>query len=258
MITFFTTDIGRLALRLGMALLCGTAIGIERKWRGRQAGLRTTLLVALGAAIFTDLSANAFGPLTDKSRIAAQIVSGIGFLGAGVILRQGQSIQGLNTAATLWAASAIGMAAGIVSYDVALLATVGVLLVQLVFRPVAGWVDQRTVRNAPRFRYWLTVVVDAPATGEVQDMILTTIAERAIERVSTRLSTREVGDVIMEFVLVSPAQEVSALEGLFPDLMQLAVIRNLTWRSEAETRQRGLLRRRSGGRRLTADTEGTR
>jgi hypothetical protein len=84
------------------------------------------------------------------------------------------------------------------------------------------------------------------------------VAEGAIERVLTQLSTHEAGNVIMEFVLVSPVQEVCALEGLFPDLMQLAVIRNLTWRSEAETGPRGLLRCRSGCLRLTADPEGTR
>ena len=114
------------------------------------------------------------------------------------------------------------------------------------------------MRNVPRFRYWLTAVVDAPAAGEVQDIILATIADRAIERISTHLYTREEGDVAMEFVLVSPAQEVSALEGLFPDLMRLSALRDLTWRSEMETTRQRLLRHRKGGQLLNVHTEGTR
>ena len=116
-------------LRLSVAAALGGAIGLERELRERGAGLRTHLVVCLGSALFTLVSAYAFvGPHVDPTRIAAQIVSGIGFLGAGAIIRQGLSVRGLTTAATLWLVAAIGMASGAGYYDAAIIATAGALL----------------------------------------------------------------------------------------------------------------------------------
>lgn len=98
-------------VRLLLAVVLGGLIGLEREAHGRPAGLRTHILVSLGAALFTIVSNSYSGPDTDPGRIAAQIVSGIGFLGAGTIIRQGSVIRGLTTAASLWATAAIGMAA---------------------------------------------------------------------------------------------------------------------------------------------------
>ncbi|HET8606509.1 MAG TPA: MgtC/SapB family protein [Gaiellaceae bacterium] len=125
-------------LRLAVAAALGGAIGVERELREREAGLRTHLLVALGAALFTIVSAFGFddvlgrsGPSVlvrlDPSRIAAQVVSGIGFLGAGAIIRQGLSVRGLTTAASLWIVAAIGMASGAGMYAPAAIGTVIVL-----------------------------------------------------------------------------------------------------------------------------------
>src|SRR5919198_6376997 len=106
-----------LVLRLALTVvLCG-AIGLEREARAQVAGLRTHILVGLGAALFTLVSAYAFdasepGTRIDPTRIAAQIVTGIGFLGAGTIIRQGLTVRGLTTAASLWIVAAVGMAAG--------------------------------------------------------------------------------------------------------------------------------------------------
>jgi putative Mg2+ transporter-C (MgtC) family protein len=120
-------------LRLAVAALLGAAIGLEREMREREAGLRTHLLVSLGSALFTIISAYGFhGFLTsggalvraDPTRIAAQIVTGIGFLGAGAIIRHGVSVRGLTTAATLWVAAGIGMATGAGFYSGALIGTV--------------------------------------------------------------------------------------------------------------------------------------
>src|SRR6476661_8846487 len=116
-------------LRLSVAAALGGAIGLERELRERGAGLRTHLVVCVGSALFTLVSAYAFvGPHVDPTRIAAQIVSGIGFLGAGAIIRQGLSVRGLTTAATLWLVAAIGMASGAGYYDAAIISTVGALL----------------------------------------------------------------------------------------------------------------------------------
>ena len=125
-------------LRLSVAAALGGAIGLERELRERGAGLRTHLVVCLGSALFTLVSAYAFvGPHVDPTRIAAQIVSGIGFLGAGAIIRQGLSVRGLTTAATLWLVAAIGMAAGAGYYDAAIIATGGALLTLGPLRTVA-------------------------------------------------------------------------------------------------------------------------
>lgn len=124
-------------LRLSLAALLGGVIGIEREMREHEAGLRTHLIVAVGSCLFTLVSAYGFrdflveGDLTvraDPTRIAAQIVTGIGFLGAGTILRQGMSVRGLTTAATLWAVAAIGLTAGAGYYSAALVTTAIVLV----------------------------------------------------------------------------------------------------------------------------------
>ena len=109
------------AIRLGLALLLGAIVGAERQWRQRMAGLRTNALVAAGAAMFVMLSALAVPP-DNTFRIAGRVVSGIGFLGAGVILRNGLSITGLNTATTLWCSAAIGTLA---AYRMYVPATIG-------------------------------------------------------------------------------------------------------------------------------------
>jgi putative Mg2+ transporter-C (MgtC) family protein len=134
-------DIGWLDVlaRLALAGALGGAIGLERELRDREAGFRTHLLVAVGAALFTLAGAYGFqefnygratGFTLDPSRIAAQVVTGIGFLGAGAIIRQGFSVKGLTTAATLWIAAAVGLAAGAGFYSGAVIAT-GVVLFAL-------------------------------------------------------------------------------------------------------------------------------
>lgn len=130
-------------LRLGAGVGLGALIGVERQYRARMAGLRTNALVATGAALFVLLSANGFeGGTADPTRVAAQIVSGIGFLGAGVIIRDGVNVRGLNTAATLWCAAAVGALAGAGMYSVAAAGTVAVVLVNVALRAAGHAVDR--------------------------------------------------------------------------------------------------------------------
>jgi putative Mg2+ transporter-C (MgtC) family protein len=141
-----------IVLRVGLAAGLGGAIGFERELREREAGLRTHMLVSVGAALFTLVSAYAWtdwqfstpnGLVFDPTRIAAQIVSGIGFLGAGAIIRQGLSVRGLTTAATLWVVAAIGMASGAGYYAAAIFTTVLVLVSLWPLRIVAHRVSER-------------------------------------------------------------------------------------------------------------------
>lgn len=118
-----------LTIRLSMALTLGGAIGIEREYRAKEAGFRTHFLVALGSALFCIVSQYGFGfDLKDSSRVAAQVVSGIGFLGAGTIIFQKNVVRGLTTAAGLWVTAAIGLACGTGMYVAALATTLMVLL----------------------------------------------------------------------------------------------------------------------------------
>ena len=132
------------ATRLLTAALLGALLGFEREVRQKSAGLRTNILIAVGSALFTlmsfDLAAGASG---DPSRVAAQIVSGIGFLGAGAIMRTGSGVQGLTTAATVWVNAAVGVAAGGGEYRLALIGTAITLVALLVLTPVEAWIERR-------------------------------------------------------------------------------------------------------------------
>lgn len=123
------TTYSEIAIRLLLALVLGGAIGVEREYRAKEAGFRTHFLVALGSALFCLVSQFGFGiDLKDSSRVAAQVVSGIGFLGAGTIIFQKNVVRGLTTAAGLWVTAAIGLACGTGMYVAAAITTVMVLL----------------------------------------------------------------------------------------------------------------------------------
>lgn len=131
-----------IAIRIAAGVTLGALIGFERQWRARTAGVRTNALVALGSTLFVIMGAYSFhGAGADPTRVAAQIVSGIGFLGAGVIMKQGKSISGLNTAATLWASAAIGALAGGGLVWVAAAGTLVVIAANVLLRPVGRRLD---------------------------------------------------------------------------------------------------------------------
>lgn len=132
-------------LRVATGVGLGTLIGVERQYRSRRAGLRTNALVAVGSTLFVLLSAHGFGSVggtPDPTRVAAQIVSGIGFLGGGVILRDGFSVRGLNTAATLWCTAAVGALAGAGLYSTAAVGTAAVVAVNIFLRVLGRQIDR--------------------------------------------------------------------------------------------------------------------
>ncbi|GAB3132373.1 MgtC/SapB family protein [Tsukamurella serpentis] len=137
-------------LPIAAGIAFGTLIGLERQYRARMAGLRTNALVCVGSALFVVLSARGFAG-GDPTRVAAQIVSGIGFLGGGVILRDGLSVRGLNTAATLWCSAAVGALCGSGMYLPAAIGTVAVIGVNTALRSVGRIVDRApdTGKEAP-------------------------------------------------------------------------------------------------------------
>ncbi len=151
-------------IRLAAGIGCGAAIGLERQYRARMAGLRTNTLVSAGATLFVLLSAHGFhGGDADPTRVAAQIVSGIGFLGAGVIMREGFTVRGLNTAATLWCSAAVGSLAGAGMYSTALAGTVAIVVVNTALRWVGRSVDRRpeSGREQTTFYHFAAITNDA-------------------------------------------------------------------------------------------------
>jgi putative Mg2+ transporter-C (MgtC) family protein len=132
-----------LAWRLLLAAGLGAAVGLEREYRQKPAGLRTNILIALGSALFTILSAAMGHESGTADRIAAQIVTGIGFLGGGAILRSGNTVHGMTTAATIWVNAAIGVAAGMGQYALATVTTVITLVVLGVLPPIEAYFERR-------------------------------------------------------------------------------------------------------------------
>ena len=132
-------------LRLLLAASVGGLLGAEREMRRKSAGFRTNILIAIGSTLFTvmsiDLAASVGG---DRTRIAAQIVTGIGFLGAGAIMRTGSGVRGLTTAAMIWVNAAIGVAVGGGEYHVAIITTGVTLFVLILLNPVERWIDRRS------------------------------------------------------------------------------------------------------------------
>jgi putative Mg2+ transporter-C (MgtC) family protein len=158
---------------MSVAMACGAVIGVERQVRRRKAGLRTNALVALGAAAFVVFSMTHEAD-TSPSRVAAQVVSGIGFLGAGIIFRDGMNVMGLTTAATLWCAGAVGVMAGGGYWPEALVTTALVVFVNLGLRPLAQWMKRRIGTDDIR-RYGVTVEGPAAREAEIRGLMLRTL-----------------------------------------------------------------------------------
>jgi putative Mg2+ transporter-C (MgtC) family protein len=160
-----------LALRLTVGLVLGAVIGFERELQRQPAGFRTHSLVSLGAALFTVVSAYGFsGDLVDPTRIAAQIVSGIGFIGAGTILQHRGHIRGLTTAASLWSVAAIGTAAGAGLYIVAIVGTLLILIVLSILDRIEEFARRRLQLN-PQAAHESTPAGSEPEEGRSEDLL---------------------------------------------------------------------------------------
>ena len=160
-----------LGLRLTVGLVLGAIIGFERELQRQPAGFRTHSLVSLGAALFTVVSAYGFsGDLVDPTRIAAQIVSGIGFIGAGTILQHRGHIRGLTTAASLWSVAAIGTAAGAGLYIVAIVGTLLILIVLSILDRIEEFARRRLQLNPPA-AHESTPAGSEPEEGRSEDLL---------------------------------------------------------------------------------------
>ena len=162
---------------LAIALSLGAVIGLERQWRQRMAGLRTNALVSAGAALFAALSQEIQAD-GDHQRIAAQVVSGVGFLGAGVIMRDGLNVRGLNTAATLWCSAAVGSLAGFGSPIKAAIGAVAILSTNIFLRPVAKKINSSPTDalTEQEYHYQIRVVCNEPQETHIRAFVLQAVS----------------------------------------------------------------------------------
>src|SRR6201986_539930 len=169
--TFQLYDFFDTLVSLGSAFVLGALIGAEREYRQRTAGLRTNVLVAVGAAAFVDLAMHLTGN-DGAVRVIAYVVSGIGFLGAGVIMKQGLDVRGLNNAATLWASAAVGSCAGAYLIAQAGALTVFVLAGNTLLRPLVNAIDRIPLsERSSEATYELSVTTDARRAPEVREFM---------------------------------------------------------------------------------------
>ena len=229
-------------LRLGTGVALGALIGIERQYRARMAGLRTNALVAAGSTLFVLLSAHGFtGDTADPTRVAAQIVSGIGFLGGGVILREGLTVRGLNTAATLWCSAAVGALAGAGLYLVAVAGMAVVVAVHLVLRPLGRVVDRRpeTGDEMPSTYTFLAVAKD-DAEAHVRTLLVQALSRTdfALQSVESTNSDQS-GLVEVRAALSAEQRDDKQMESAVSRLSLEPSVTSVRWRVHTPSEHRG-------------------
>lgn len=224
-----------MTINLSAALLLGGLIGFERQWRQRLAGLRTNTLVCLGAAIFV-VFAGLFEDELSPTRVAAQVVSGIGFLGAGVIFKEGLNVRGLNTAATLWCSAAIGVLAGAGAIWHAAVATAMIIFVNLLLRPLIFRINAQPLASSELSDgFKVEVVCKSPQEAHIRALLLQGLASeslhlRQLESINIEDSDRV---EITAVVASDEKKQTAAIEQIVGRLSLEPSVTGAGWRSEA-------------------------
>jgi len=221
-----------LLLRVGLATLLGVAIGLERQWRSRMAGLQTMALVSMGSALFTILGAYSFGGQQDPTRIAAQVVTGIGFLGAGVIMKQGSSVTGLNTAATLWATAAVGALAGAWMWREAVIGAGIIIAGNTFLHPLAGRINRMTHagREAVPANYLFEVECASDAEPSVRGLVVAALTQADFQLKSVRsLATMNPNEIALRAELTAHARDDAVMEDVVRALAADPAVRSASW-----------------------------
>ena len=217
------------ALNLAAAVGLGAVIGSERQLRQRMAGLRTNALVSLGAASFVTFAATFDGDVA-PTRVAAQIVSGIGFLGAGIIFRDGFTVSGLNTAATLWCSAAVGMLAGHGQLALAGMVTGFVVLVNFGLRPVVKLLKRIAASRGGAQGFEITAVCRAEAEVQVRSLMVQAFATSGMH--VTELASNEMdsaGRIAVHAVIAGGAGGQGAIEQVVGRLSLDPAILSVRW-----------------------------
>src|ERR1700712_5140714 len=231
--TFQIADFADTLVSLFTAFVLGTLIGAERQYRQRTAGLRTNVLVAVGAAAFIDLAMQLSGA-DGAVRVIAYVVSGIGFLGAGVIMKEGTNVRGLNTAATLWASAAVGSCAGADMLAQAAALTAFVLAGNTLLRPLVNAINRAPIdEQASEATYFVKLLVDADAAAALRAQVVERL--EAAQYPVAEIVAFPRGD-LQEIVatLVSTAVQAKELDLVAADLQRQSGVRHATWESSTK------------------------
>lgn len=223
--------------RVVVALLLGVAIGLEREWRQRMAGIHTTAMVAIGAAIFTMIAPLLEAKGTDPTRIAAQVVSGIGFLAGGVILRQGANVRGLTTAATLWATAAVGVLVGFGFLTQAVAAAFLIIVANVVLYPLTHLLDsvKRNTRDVVT-TYTLEIACRADAESQVREQIVDLAGNTGLTLLSIKSSDAGDSSVLERVELTRVGRDNRTIERLTKNLKGVTGVASTQWRASEDYR----------------------
>ncbi|RJF70505.1 MgtC/SapB family protein [Rhodopseudomonas palustris] len=234
--TFQTTDFFDTLFSLAVAFVLGMLIGAERQYRTRAAGLRTNVLVAVGAAAFVDLAMHLAGA-DGAVRVIAYVVSGIGFLGAGVIMKEGMNVRGLNTAATLWSSAAVGACAGADMAAQAVAVTVFVIAGNTLLRPLVNAInripfDERTSEAT----YSVRLTAGSAAADKLRDHLEERLEQANYPVADVEVETLEHAGDKVEIVatLVSTAVEPDELDIVIADLERRPGVDHASWETSTK------------------------
>jgi len=214
--------------RLLLASFLGALIGVERQWRQRAAGLRTNTLVCVGAAAFVDLGLT-IAPAT--TQVIAYVVSGVGFLGAGAIMKEGGSVRGLNTAATLWCSAAVGACAGAGEMLDAVFVTALLLAINSLLRPLARYIDQRSLATLEAHTLYRLRLTCAKSDLEEAEVHLTHgIQARSLTLRKMHTEDAEDGErSIVQAVIESKTRDVAVMNALTDELRTFPWTESVDW-----------------------------
>ncbi len=222
-------DSNEVLIRLLAAVLFGAAIGFERQWHQHKAGLQTNALVSLGSALFVSVNMLTPGDAS-PTRIASMVVSGIGFLCAGVIMRQGLSVMGLNTAATMWCAAGVGVLAGMSHVWQAGLATVIIILANSILRTISRYLDERQMATSAAVVHYLVTAncPDAKLTA-VRAVLASQCTAGWLELRSLHHERSGPGETVVRADLMSRGNSDQRLEQIIAELGSKLGIAEAGW-----------------------------
>lgn len=222
-----------LCIGLAIAFVLATLIGAERQWRQRNAGLRTNVLVAVGAAAFVTLGSRINGNL-GASQITAYVVSGIGFLGAGVIMKEGAQISGLNTAATLWCSAAVGALCGVGLAAEACALTLAVLAGNTALRPLVNAINRAPLdKQTSEATYEVHIVTHPENVGEVRDLLTETLEQASypIREIEVSERSPDISEIVA--TLISTAVDPVELDAVAGVVEQSPHVSYASWSSSS-------------------------
>jgi putative Mg2+ transporter-C (MgtC) family protein len=219
------------AFRLSLAIAMGATVGLERQWRQRMAGTRTNALVSAGAAAFVMCGLLLNNDPSARGRIVSYVVSGVGFLGAGVIFKEGGNVRGLNTAATIWCSAAIGALSGLGSLNLALVLAAAVLLTNMVLRPLAYRLHPVLPQATPvETLYEIRLACKVSGAAYVRSLLLSTISSLPVTLQSIQGDQNEDTDETnIRAELMTAGRNNEALEQVVMRLSIEDAVSNLRW-----------------------------